>query len=307
MYREAVPDPPLPVGTAAPWFPPGTSGPGVRPSIVLANSRVLKRMSRRFATVLSPPRMRADLGDVVVICFAVPAEQLRPFVPLELDLERLDDGGRWTLLSLTLLHNRRMGPRILGPIRRLTSATRQLDWRAHVRFAPGDGRDPIRGVYVLSGAVDSTARAVAVRMWSEGLPMHRPERFDVATEHGPIRIDITAGEGTAPDLHGVLQITPETPGVPEPFDTLFDSWDHLMARALAPQRLLSVQGHLGWVSATEWRIQLDEAQCRPVEVVELASRFGDALHGGAPAVAFFCPAGGILDVHPPLRLPLKPS
>jgi hypothetical protein len=264
-------------GRLAPW-----RHPRLRFLDGLANSRFLRAWGELVPTLA----LRSDVRDVVYVSYVVDAERLAVLVPPGLELQRLGPGGRFAVFTfLTYLHGG-LGPRLLGPLRRLLPSPIQSNWRIHVRHPPS-GR---AGIYFVSNAISSTVHALAARLLAEGMPMHVPRHTELASDAGGCRVRLDPGAGSAPDVAATLRPVPapETEGFDEAFRYCFPSWRDFLAYVVPQDRALSVQPWRAQVTSQEIDLGIPLGACQPL-VGEVRSRFARQLVGEAAPVCFFVP------------------
>ncbi|HEV8322334.1 MAG TPA: hypothetical protein VG389_12015, partial [Myxococcota bacterium] len=307
VMTAAAPYAALPAGAAAPWFPPGRAGLLGLAASALANSRLLKRGAQALSALLGAPTLRGELRDVVCLSWIVPAAELRPFVPAALQLAppppidprapgaAAAPGGATSdaaVLTLFAFRHHRLGPRALGPLRALLRPALQCVAAAHVRRAHGAAGAETRGLYLLSGAIDGTGRALAARLLWEGVPLHRAAEMTLSRAVDRVTVEVVPGGGSAPDLRAAFR---EVLGTPPPhadsaFGMRFEGRDEAIAYVLAPRRLFSVQPHLGRLTSTALEIQRDpDEQVGTLVVEQLESRYAGALVGEATPFCFVVP------------------
>lgn len=274
VLRRARPD--APHGRYAPWHAP--RGPLAPALNLVANSRFVRALCEALPVVAE----YSDIRDVVYINYVVPAEQLEPLVPAELELQRVGPGERFAFCSFLTFRHGHFGPALLGPLRRLLPSPVQTNWRIHVR----DPRTGTQGVYFVSNAITSPPHALAARTLSEGMSMHLPRRGEVRrAKDGTLRIWLEAGGGSAPEAEAELRPLAERPAS-GPWSLAFASYEEMLAYCVPQDRALSTQPWYRHTTHQEIALGIPLAACEPLECSVVRSTTAWTLVGEAEPFAF---------------------
>ncbi len=261
-------------GRLEPWHHPRFAGLDL-----IANSRFL----RACAEWIPVAAFRSDVRDVIYVNYLVPAERLHAFVPVGLELQRLGADGRYALFTFLSYRHGSLGPRFLGPLRKLLPSPFQSNWRVYVRHARS-GRE---GVYFVTNAISSTLHALAARLLCEGMPMHVPIHAEITkTEALSFRLLVEPGSGSAPDVDAYLEFASEPSD--GPFRSCFGSWTEFLAYAVPQDRALSTQPWRNRLTSQEIDLGISLADCRALSG-EVRSVRAHELVGEAEPICFFVP------------------
>jgi hypothetical protein len=279
VFRRARPD--QTHGRLAPWRHP-SSGIIARCLDALANSRFVRGLCEWLPTLA----FRSDITDVIYVNYVVAAERLTRVLPDGLELQRLGPGGRYAMLTFLTYNHGHFGPRIFGPLRRLLPSPVQSNWRIYVR----DPRSGLAGIYFFTNAIDRTLHALAARLLSEGMPMHRLAAGEVSrSSAGTFRLFLDPGAGSAPDAEATLRTSVERqPVLPEEWRECFADYRAMLDYCVPQDRALSVQPWHDRVTRQEIHLGIDLAGIEPLEG-DVSSRAAQALVGAAAPVSFRVP------------------
>lgn len=274
VLRRARPDEKH--GRMAPWRHPWRGMAG-RVLDVLANSRLL----RGYCEWLPPLAFLSDITDVIYVNYLVEAERLEPFVPAGLELQRIGRASRYALFTHLTYRHGHFGPRLLGPLRRALPSPVHSNWRIYVH----DPNSGLRGVYFVTNAIASTLHALAARLLSEGMPLHALRRAAVEVgDDRSCRILLDPGEGSGPDLEGVLRPgDAQLPG--PPWSECFDSYAGLLAYCVPQDRAFSSQPWYGRITRQEITLAIPLESCEPL-AGEVRSHVATAYVGDAIPLCF---------------------
>lgn len=256
-------------GRYARWRYPGR-GPLARGCEFLANSRLLRALFEWLPVV----GFESDITDVIYVNYLVDAARLEPLVPPGLELQRVGPSGEYALFTFLTYHHGHFGPRLLGPLRHLLPSPVQTNWRIYVR----DPRTGHEGVYFVTNAIDWTPHALGARLLSEGMPMHRLARGEVARTHdGAMVLQLDPGAGSAPDAEATLRPVGSWPAS-GPWSVAFADYRSMLGYCVPQDRALSAQ---------PWRSRITRQEIElgiPLEVCE-------ALEGGVESATARCIVG----------------
>jgi hypothetical protein len=236
---------------------------------------------RAYGEWLPPVAVLSDISDIVYINYLAEAAQVEPLVPAGLELQRLGRGGRYALLTLLTFRHGHFGPRFLGSLRRLFPSPIHSNLRIYV-FDPQSG---LPGVYFLTSATDSTPCALAVRLLSEGMPMHplRRAAVQVGDSRG-CRVRLDPGAGSGPDVEAMLR-----PGIAAlagpPWSECFGGYRALLSYCVPQDRAFSVQPWYGRITRQEVVLGIALDSCEPLQG-EVRSQTATALVGDTVPVCF---------------------
>ncbi|HET6248499.1 MAG TPA: DUF2071 domain-containing protein [Tepidisphaeraceae bacterium] len=279
VLRRARPD--SAYGAWKPWRAPGKS-PSGRCSALIANSR----FARRIGELFPPPALRSDIRDVVYINYLVASERLEKFVPAGLELQRLGPNGRYAMFSILTYRHGHFGPRILGAFRRCTLSPVQSNWRLYVT----DPRTGHAGVYFLTTAISSSVYALAGRLLSEGVPMHRLKSGHACrTAAGEFEIAIDPGAGSAPDLRASLHLSTGEPALPAAFRECFANYREFLAHCVPQDRALAPQPWYARTARQEITLGIPLEACVPLQGT-VESKAAAEITGGVEPVCFTIPS-----------------
>jgi hypothetical protein len=280
VLRRARPD--AKHGRLAPWRHPW---PGLAGRLLegLANSRLL----RAYCEWLPPFVFLSDITDVIYVNYLVEADCLEPFVPAELELQRLGRAGRYALFTHLTYRRGHFGPRALGPLRRLLPSPIHSNWRIYVV----DPHTGLRGVYFVTNAIASTPHALAARLLCEGEPMHPLRRAVVQVgERGcvsapsAIRVLLDPGEGSAPDLEA--EFRPGDAVLPgAPWSECFDGYLAFLTYCVPQDRAFSSQPWYGRITRQEIAMRIPLESCEPL-TGDVRSHVAAAYIGDAEPLCF---------------------
>jgi hypothetical protein len=268
VLRRARPD--AACGRLEPW-----RHPRWRLLDVIANSRFL----RAWGELVPIVAFRSDVRDVVYVNYLVERERLEPLVPPGLELQRLGPEGRLALFTFLTYRHGNLGPRFLGPLRRLLPSPIQSNWRIYVRH-PRSGRD---GIFFVTSALSSAPHALAARLLAESMPMHVPRHAELDARGDGIRLSIDPGRGSAPDATALLR--PAPPPADGPWRACFPSWRDFLAYAVPQDRAMSAQGWADRVTSQEISLGIPLEACAPM-AGEVRSRRAQQLVGAAVPICF---------------------
>ena len=269
-------------GRFAPWRHPRGGIVG-RSCDWVADSRFLRALGERLAT----PRLRSDIRDVVYVNYLVEAERLEDFVPEGLRLRRCGPNGRYALFTFLTYRHGHLGPRVLGPCRRLLPSPIQSNWRIYVT----DPSSGCCGIYFTTTAITSTTHALTARLLSEGVPMHVPARGELQRRmDGTIHILLDPGKGTAPDVRAALKPTEGTryPTLEPPWSECFANYLDFLSYCVPQDRALSCQSWYRRVTRQEIVLGIPLTDCIPLQGT-VESRAAFAVVGDAQPVCFCVP------------------
>jgi hypothetical protein len=278
VLRRARPD--VPYGRAAPWRTPAR-GPLAWGCDLVANSRLLRALSEYLPVV----GFESDITDVIYVNYLVDAARLEPLVPPGLELQRLGPSGEFALFTFLTYNHGHFGPRLLGPLRRLLPSPVQTNWRIYVR----DPRTGHEGVFFVTNAIDWTPHALAARLLSEGMPMHRLARAEVwRTRAGALVLRLDPGAGSAPDAEAILQQLSSWPTT-GPWSAAFPDYRAMLAYCVPQDRALSTQPWYRRITRQEIElgIPLDVCEAMTGDVDSAAAR---RIVGAAQPFSFRVPA-----------------
>jgi hypothetical protein len=271
VLRRSRPD--AASGRQAPWRHPG--GLFGRAVDLAANSRFL----RALAEIPPPIAMVSDITDVLYVNYVVDAARLERLVPPGLELQRVGDGGRWSVFTFLTFRHGRFGPRLLGPLRRLLPSPIHTNWRIHVR----DPRSGRHGIHFVTNAIASTLHALAARLMSEGMPMHVPASAELRFDGGRYLLRLDPGRGSAPDIEASLKPAPAP--ATGPWSAAFPTWNEMLAYVVPQDRGFSTQPWHGRVTRQEILLDIPLEACEPLEGT-VASRAAAAIVGDAAPFCF---------------------
>jgi hypothetical protein len=263
-------------GRLAPWRHPW-SGPLGRALDKLANSRLL----RTYCEWLPPLAFLSDITDVIYVNYLVEADQLEPFVPAGLELQRIGRGSRYALFTHLTYRHGHFGPRILGPLRRVLPSPVHSNWRIYVH----DPNTGMRGIYFVTNAINSTLHALAARLLSEGMPMHVLRQAEMRVGADRVcRVRLDPGAGSGPDLEAVLH--PGDALLPgPPWCECFDSYQTMLAYCVPQDRAFSSQSWYGRITRQEITLRIPLESCEPL-AGDVHSRAVRAFVGEAQPLCF---------------------
>ncbi len=267
-----------PHGRLAPWRYPAR-GLLARMLDVFANSRL-------FGVLLEPlpeVEMRSDITDVIYVNYLVPASRLLPFVPPNLELERVGPPGdaekKYALFSFLTYRHGHFGFAFLGSLRRFMPSPIQTNWRIHVR----DPRTGHRGIYFITNAITHLIPALGARMLTEGMPMHVLADASVLVDSstGKIELTLDPGEGSAPDASITLNQNPKIKAhvLEGPWAECWRDFRDFLAYCVPQDRAMSSQPLRRRVSRQEIDLGIPLDACEPVHVERLVSRAATRIAG----------------------------
>ncbi len=287
--------PPSRHGRDAPWRHPA-AGPVGRILDILAESRFV----RALCEWLPVPAFRSDIREVIYVNYLVPSSRLLPLVPEGLKLQRLGPRGEWALFTFLTYRHGHFGPRLLGPLRRLSPSPLQTNWRIHVED-PGTGH---RGITFVTNAITATINALGARLMTEGMPMHVLQGGELRREpDGAIHLRLDPGQGSAPDAEAHLRVSAES-ALPAPWGECFSSFQEFLAYCVPQDRAMSTQPWWPRVTRQEIDLGIPLSVCERLEG-EVISAAASARVGDARALCFRVPGVAFLfsgEEHDPLPL-----
>jgi hypothetical protein len=241
----------------------------------IANSRFLRTLTELLPTIA----FASEVTDVVYVNYVVDAAKLRALVPEGLELQTVGKDGQLGIFSFLTFRHGHLGPKMLGPLRRLLPSPIHSNWRVYVR----DPRSGQAGVYFTSNAIDSSVHALGARMMCEGMPMHVFARANLEARgtHYALRLD--GGTGTAPDANADLALTERRSD--GPWSAAFGSFDEMLAYVVPQDRALSTQPWHDRVTRQEIRLGIALDACEPLEG-PVTSRAARAIVGDAEPFCF---------------------
>lgn len=277
-------------GRMARWQHPGRLG---RIWSAIANSRVFDALLQPIPELA----MKSDITDVLYVNYLVPAERAAELVPPGLVLQRLGPDGKYALFTFLSYKHGHFGFSFLGPLRRLCPSPIQTNWRIHVEN-PATGH---RGIYFLTNAITNTVMALVARLTTEGMPMHRLARAELARNGDKLRLVLDPGEGSAPDAELELTRTSE-PILEHAWAECFASYHDFLAYCVPQDRALSSQPLKGRISRHEIDLGIPLDSCVPY-IGEVRSRAANKIAGDLEPLCFHVPGVAFtfaLEAHDPL-------
>ena len=202
---------------------PSASLTGRLANRIVAN-RSLLRARRALMSRLPFLQLASDVENVVYCTWVVDVAAVAPLVPRGVSLTNRN--GRTLFTALTYAH-RHFGPRIAGPLRRLFPSPLQSNWRLYVDALPGGA--PVDGtVLFVKNVFDHPLYALGSRLFSDALPSHLAQHFTHTVQSGRYETRLSAGIGSAPDLHYTAHATDDRT-LPDVFAPFFSGWQHAVA------------------------------------------------------------------------------
>jgi len=264
-------------GRWAPWRAPW-GGPWGNLLELLANSRFL----RGLCSWLPTPSFSSDIRDVIYVNYLVPTERLRPYVPEGLEIQQVGPG--YAMFSILTYQHGHFGPGMLGPLRALFPSPVQSNWRTYVR----DPRTGKEGIYFTTNAVTTSLHALGARLMADGAPMHRAASASLV--HGPdghVALDLTPGQGSAPDLSLDLRPTADR-ALRGPWAECFADYDAMLAYTVPQDRAMATQPWQRTTSRDEIFLGIPLTDCEPLDG-EVTSAAVARVVGDAPPLCFRVP------------------
>lgn len=265
-------------GRWAPWRYPGRG--------LVARALDAVAGSRFFYALLEPVpvfAMASDITDVIYVNYLVDAARVEPLVPPGLELQRLGPKHDKAVFTFLTYRHGNFGFRLLGPLRKLSPSAIQTNWRIHVR----DPHTKLEGIYFLTNAIDHLAQALGARLFSEGMPMHVLERASLVREGEALTLELSAGQGSAPDARVQLRQGAARTLPPE-WAEVFGSYDQMLAYVVPQNRALSSQPYKGRITRQEIELPIAYADCVPLEG-SVESAAAKAICGEAQPLCFHVP------------------
>ena len=265
-------------GRWAPWRLPGRG--------LLSRALDAVAGSRFFYALLEPVpvfALESDITDVIYVSYLVDAARLEPLVPPGLELQRLGPGKDKAVFTFLTYRHGHFGFRFLGSLRKLSPSAVQTNWRIHVR----DPKTGSEGISFVTNAIDHLGQALGARLFSEAMPMHVLARAELRRDGDALALELHGGGGTAPDARLSLKRCAARTLPPE-WETVFGSFDAMLAYVVPQNRALSSQPHHGRITRQEIHLPIEPGDCTLLEgTVESAA--ARALVGDAAPLCFHVP------------------
>jgi len=268
-------------------------GPVARGLENLLDSPRWARWRRRITAQLPFPTLASEVSDVAYLTWMVPVSRVAAWVPRGLALVEYQGFTPFTVLTYRHHH---FGPAALGPLRRLCPSPLQSNWRLYLQPLPAAGV-PERTVLFTHNAINQLPYVIGARLFSDGLPVHLPTRFEHGWGNGLLNTDIDPGFGSAPALRASLKLLGEPPlASSTPVRQAFGpAWESAVQR-LALQDAALVPLPDGSASAlVDIDLPISPGQVRPAQllpgslscpILEALQPQGEPLCFVVPAVAF---------------------
>lgn len=243
----------------------------------IANSR----LARFVGELLPSPEFVSDITNVIYVNYLIEADQLKPFMPPGLELQRLGPDGRYALFTFLTYRHGHFGPRFFGPLRCLLPSPIQSNWRIHVR----DPQTGVKGVYFISTAITAFPNALAARFLSEGVAMHLPRYAELTSSpDGAFRLVLDPGEGSAPDA--IAELRPATrPDFTATWSECFEDYRAFLNYCLPQDRAMSSQPWYCRVTRQEIHLGISLDACEPL-AGSVISKAASAIAGDAKPLCF---------------------
>lgn len=249
----------------------------------LADAFANSRLASAFFEPLPEAEMRSEITNVVYVSYVVPAERVEALVPEGLELQRIGPEGKYALFTFLTFQHGNFGFGFFGPLRQLMPSPVQTNWRVHVRNPKTDHE----GIYFVTNAVSNTMQALAARLTTEGMPMHvlGPKSKVARGDDGALRVELDAGDGSAPDAVIDLRPAAKDPELTGPWKECWKDFRDFVAYCIPQDRAMSSQPLRGRVSRQEIDLGIRVDQCEPLEGT-VVSRAAQAIVGDATPICF---------------------